>query len=84
MQVNIHEAKTNLSKLISAIERGDETEVVIARNGQPTVKIVAVEPVGNGRRKPIRFGLAKGKFVVPDNIDELNPEIEKLFYGEDD
>jgi prevent-host-death family protein len=82
--VNMHEAKTKLSKLVEAIESGQEAEVVIARNGVPAARLVPVDGPDKAKRPPIRFGLAKDKWVIPDNIDELNPEIEKLYYGEDD
>lgn len=81
--VNVHDAKTNLSKLIEAIVSGEESEIIIARNGKPAVRLVplAAEPAP---KKRLVFGVAKGKFVVPDDIDALNPEIEALFYGEYD
>lgn len=78
--VNMHEAKTRLSKLVEAIKSGAESEIVIARNGVPSARLVPLEA---GKRK-LRWGLAKGKWVIPDDIDALNPEIETLFYGEDD
>ena len=77
--VNMHDAKTRLSQLVEAIKSGAESEIVIAKNGVPAARIVPL-----AARKPLRWGLAKGKYVIPDNIDALNPEIEKLFYGEDD
>lgn len=77
--VNIHEAKTHLSRLVAAIKSGAESEVIIAQNGVPAARLVPLEK----KPKPI-WGLEKGKYVLPDNIDELNPEIEKMFYGEDD
>lgn len=77
--VNMHEAKTKLSKLVEAIESGQESEIVIARNGVPAARLVPMP-----RQQKLRWGLAKGKWEIPDSIDELNPEIEKLFYGEDD
>ena len=77
--VNMHDAKTRLSKLVAAIRSGEEHEVVIAVNGTPAARLVPIEP-----RKPIRWGLLKGKITIPDDIDDLNPEIEKLFYGESD
>lgn len=76
-QVNIHEAKTHLSRLVAAIKSGAESEVIIAQNGVPVARLV---PLAD-KPKPI-WGLAKGKFTVPDDIDELNPEIEAMFYGE--
>ncbi len=77
--VNIHEAKTHLSRLVAAIKSGSETEVIIAQNGVPAARLVPLAT----KPKP-QWGLDKGKFVVPDNIDVLNPEIEKLFRGEED
>lgn len=80
MQVNIHEAKTNLSRLLEAVESGREAEVIIARNGKPVGKLTAIDT----RKSKIRWGVAKGLFTVPDNIDRDNEEIAKLFYGDDD
>ena len=77
--VNMHEAKTRLSKLVEAIKSGTEAEIVIAQNGKPAARLVPMPP-----KRKYRFGLAKGKWIVPDDIDVLNPEIEKLFYGEPD
>ncbi|MGH8676941.1 MAG: type II toxin-antitoxin system Phd/YefM family antitoxin [Burkholderiales bacterium] len=82
--VNMHDAKSRLSQLIDAIKTGAESEIVIAQNGVPAARIVPLVSETPFKRKPIRFGLAKGKYVIPDDIDALNPEIEKLFYGEED
>lgn len=76
--VNMHDAKTRLSRLVAAIRSGEEREVVIAINGTPAARLVPIEP-----RPKIRWGLLKGKFTAPEDFDELNPEIEKLFYGKD-
>ena len=73
----MHDAKTRLSQLVEAVQSGAEPEIVIAKNGIPAVRLVPM-PI----RKTLRWGLAKGKYVIPDDIDELNPEIEKLFSGE--
>ena len=74
--VNMHDAKTRLSKLVVAIRSGEEREVIIAINGTPAARLVTVEP------KPrIKWRLLKGKITVPDDIDELNPEIEAMFAG---
>jgi len=78
--VNVLEAKNNLSKLIESVESGVEKEVIIARNGRPAVKLVAL---GWDDRPPL-LGIAKGEFEVPDNIDEDNEEIARMFYGDDD
>jgi prevent-host-death family protein len=77
--VNIHEAKTHLSRLVAAIKSGSEAEVIIAQNGIPAARLVPIN-----KKPKIKWGLAKGKFVVPDNIDALNPEIEALFNGSKD
>lgn len=74
--VNMHDAKTRLSKLVAAIRSGEEREVVIAVNGTPAARLVPIEP-----KPKIKWGLLKGKMEAPENFDELNPEIEKLFYG---
>ena len=80
MQVNIHDAKTNLSRLLEAVESGRETEVIIARNGRPVGKLTAVLP----QKQQIRWGVARGLFVVPENIDRDNEEIAQLFHGDAD
>jgi prevent-host-death family protein len=77
--VNIHEAKTHLSRLVAAIKSGTEAEVIIAQNGVPAARLVPI-----GTKPKIKWGLAKGKFIVPKNIDSLNPDIEALFNGSKD
>lgn len=83
MEVNIHHAKTHLSKLIAAVESGEE--VIIARAGKPAVKLVVVTPPVRKSRKHLR-GSGIGKlWVAPDwDSDETNREIQKLFEGKDD
>lgn len=77
--VNIHDAKTNLSRLIASIKSGSETEIVIAQNGVPAARLVPLD-----KKPKIKWGLAKGKYIIPDDIDFLNPEIEALFNGSND
>jgi len=74
MEVNVHEAKTHLSKLLERVAMGEE--VIIAKAGTPVAKLV---PVGKRPKKRI-FGSARGEFTVPDNFNEPDPEIEYLFY----
>lgn len=74
MEVNIHEAKTHLSKLLERVALGEE--VVIAKAGRPVAKLVAIE----GKKRPFQFGSAKGEFVVPDDFNDPDPEIDALFY----
>lgn len=76
MEVNIHEAKTHLSKILERVALGEE--VVIAKAGKPIAKLVAVH-----QPKTRVFGSAKGEFVVPDDFNEPDPEIEKMFYEGD-
>lgn len=81
--VNMLDAKTNLSKLVDAVESGAEEEVIIARNGKPAAKLVAIMTVTRPRK---RLGFLDGKFP-PMSLEDLNAsneEIEKAFYGDDD
>lgn len=75
--VNMLQAKSTLSRLVEAIEQGQEREIIIARNGRPVAKLVALDVVGAGRR----IGVAKGLFEVPDSIDGCNEEVSRLFVG---
>ena len=83
MEVNVHHAKTHLSKLIAAAESGEE--VIIARAGKPAVKLVLVTPPARKSRKHL-LGSGIGKLWVADDwdSDETNLAIQKLFEGEDD
>lgn len=76
--INMLQAKTNLSRLVEAIEQGEEREIVIARNGHPAAKLVPVSSVPAERR----LGVAKGLFEVPDDIDAHNAEVAHLFLGQ--
>ena len=75
--VNMLQAKSSLSRLVEAIELGQEREIVIARNGRPAAKLVPIDTLSAGQR----IGVAKGKFEVPDSIDTHNEEVAKLFFG---
>jgi len=76
--VNIHEAKTHLSRLVARAEQGEE--IVISRAGKPAARLV---PIGTARlpRKP---GAWRGKIVIHDDFDELPPEILDAFEGNSD
>ncbi len=78
--VNIFEAKTNLSKLVEAVETGAEDEIIIARNGRPVVRLAPLEP----KKNRVRLGLAKGLFEAPEEDPELDRLIAEMFYGSDD
>jgi len=72
--VNIHEAKTQLSKLVDKAAK-DES-FIIAKAGKPMVKVVAL----TARKKPKRLGFMKGEINVPDDFDrEGDADIAKLF-----
>ena len=77
-QVNMLEAKTNLTKLIRLLETRQEDEILIARNGQPVAKIVKFEKqtgrIGSASRKHRSLDL--------DEFNAMNEEIAKEFYGE--
>jgi prevent-host-death family protein len=73
--VNMLQAKSSLSRLVEAIEQGHEREIVIARNGRPAAKLVPIDNTPSEKR----IGVAKGLFVIPDNIDIHNDEVAQLF-----
>lgn len=75
--VNMLQAKSTLSRLVEAIEQGQEREIVIARNGRPAARLVPIDAAPAGKR----IGVAKGMFEVPDSIDAHNEEVARLFMG---
>lgn len=77
--VNMFEAKSTLSRLVEAVELGQVDEIVIARNGRPAARLVALAAPSSTQR----LGVAKGKFEVPNSIDRINLRIAKIFSGQD-
>ena len=76
--VNIHEAKTHLSRLIEKAARGEG--FVIAKAGKPLVKVTALDTPAAGQSR--RLGFLAGQIAVPDDFDQISsPEIEHLFRG---
>ena len=78
--VNIHEAKTHLSRLIEKAAHGES--FIIAKAGKPMVKVTAIdaEPV----KAPQRLGFMKGKMLIPEDFDMMYAdEIARMFNGED-
>ena len=73
--INIHEAKTQLSRLVEQAAKGKP--FIIAKAGTPVAKLV---PLKKTAKKRV-FGSAKGEFSVPDNFNDPDPEIEDLFYN---
>ena len=77
MIVNIHAAKTHLSKLIQRAEAGEE--VIIARNGAPAVRLAPVEPaLAEKRVKGSWLGSLKGQIWMAPDFDADNEEIGRL------
>jgi prevent-host-death family protein len=73
--VNMHEAKTHLSKLVDLAAKGEP--FIIAKAGKPMVKVTAIL-----RKPPQRIGFMEGQFEVPDDFDTMfQKEIEEMFYG---
>lgn len=75
-QINIHEAKAQLSRLLKEVEAGEE--VVIARAGKPVVRLVKYEEPA-GRRQP--GGWKDQVWLAPD-FDDIPPEIIEAFYDD--
>ena len=69
VMVNVHEAKTNLSRLLSQVEAGED--VVIARSGKPVARLVRFQL--QGKRQ---FGSWKGRVVLDDSFFDPLPEEE--------
>jgi prevent-host-death family protein len=75
--VSLFNAKTHLSGLVEQIASGAETEITIARHGQPVARLVPVSPIDAAKR----IGIAAGQFDVPDDIDAHNQEILDMMSG---
>jgi prevent-host-death family protein len=66
-QVNVHEAKTHLSRLIEKVEAGEE--VIVAKAGKPVAKL---SPIGQHRRR--KLGLLDGQLRIPDDFNAPLPD----------
>ena len=74
--VNMHEAKTHLSRLVEAAAKGEP--FIIARAGKPVVKVIAVEAPESGSMR--RIGFLDGTISVPEDFDRMgSSEIDALF-----
>jgi prevent-host-death family protein len=79
-KVNIHEAKTHLSRLVEEAAKGES--FVIAKAGKPMVKVVPLD--APAKRKVRRLGFLEGQFKLPDDFDRMaEDEILALFEGRD-
>jgi prevent-host-death family protein len=75
--LNLHQARTQLSKLVERAAAGEE--IVIAKAGKPMARLVASE----ARRRPRNFGAFKGQIWMADDFDELPKDILDAFYEGD-
>lgn len=80
--VNMLDAKTQLSRLVDAVESGAETEIVIARNGVPAARLVPIEKRSATRR---RLGLLNGRYpsMTLEEFNAHDAEIAALFLGKE-
>ena len=74
--VNMHEAKSSLSKLVAKVAEGEE--VVIARAGKPVAKLVRYE------QEKRKLGGLEGRIWIADDFDETDEELIALFEGSED
>ena len=73
--VNVHEAKTQLSKLLRRVEAGED--IFIGRAGEPVARLTRIEP---GDAAPRPLGTWRGRVEVADEFDALPAEVEDAFY----
>lgn len=74
LTVNIHEAKTHLSRFVDQAAAGGE--IIIARAGRPVARLVPLAPAG----EPRRLGLGTGRFSLPAGFDDMGAdEIQGMF-----
>jgi prevent-host-death family protein len=77
--INIHEAKTQLSKLVDQAAKGEP--FIIAKAGKPLVKVTALDTPTAGQMR--RLGFLAGEITVPEDFDRMGAEeIEQLFGGD--
>jgi prevent-host-death family protein len=76
--INIHEAKTHLSRYVEVAAAGEE--IIIAKAGKPVARLAPLQP----RKPPRQLGLGKGRFGIPEDFDTLYAdEIRRMFEGQD-
>jgi prevent-host-death family protein len=76
IQVNLHDAKTHLSRLVDRAAAGEE--IVIARAGRPVARLVPLAEPG----QPRRLGLFRGQIRVAPGFDELPTDLQRAFEGD--
>jgi len=78
--INIHQAKTHLSRLVEQAAKGES--FIIAKAGKPMVKVVPLDPPEE--KKMQRIGFMEGEINVPDDFDRMfEDEIAEMFYGKE-
>ena len=76
VMVNVYEAKTNFSKLLELVQQGER--VIISKNGKPVADLIFHEPTR------VIIGGLKGQIEYDDrDFEEPDPDILKMFYGDD-
>jgi len=82
--INIHQAKTHLSRLVDEVVEGEP--FIIAKAGKPMVRVVPLDAQEAPKKR--RIGSLKGIYTLPENFDEIDKELDKevvkLFLGEDE
>ena len=76
-KVNVHEAKTQLSRLLAEVEEG--ATIIIARNGKPIAELIPISK----KSKPLS-GLWRDRMVISEDFDDEDAEINRLFEGGSD
>lgn len=74
--VNVYDAKTQLSRLLTQVEHGEE--IIIARHGKPVAKLGPLAPQ-RGNRRP---GAWKGKVAIAADFDDFTIDDDRAWYGE--
>jgi len=74
--INVHSAKTHLSKLLARVAKGEE--IVIAKAGKPVARLVPERPPAAAKRVP---GIDKGKLWIADDFDVMSERELALWYG---
>jgi prevent-host-death family protein len=82
--INIHQAKTHLSRLVDEAEKGDS--FIIAKAGKPKVKVIRLDAPEQPAKR--RLGGLEGMYSIPENFEEIDKELDKeveaLMLGEDE
>ncbi|WP_446225774.1 type II toxin-antitoxin system Phd/YefM family antitoxin [Nocardia sp. IBHARD005] len=74
--VNIHEAKTHLSRLLERVSKGER--IVISKAGRPIADLVP------HRSAPVTIGGLSGQLTYDDSAFDVDPDIQRMFYGDND